>query len=336
MHALRPALALLVLSLTTAGLAGNAKSAPKPVTKSASQSVPKAANNPLPPQKPPPAPCQSVEACVQEILQNMGQADLRPTFAAMQILDARPKPKGNVFLASGEWPKRAREAAATGNPAQGIELLQQALTIAPNDDFLHTELGSLLLQQGELEAAYQAFLQAVVLVPWRKAAWDGLSAVYQARGETRQAAAALAVAYEWSSRKSPLKIEYAARSKQAEYAQALELINQRNVQSLHLWHEATTLKDPGQKAVFSQRPDFSCNTQQYPLPALRKAEEGTVIIEYLSAADGGILDSRILLSSGTQDLDAAARLLVSACYRLPPPIPAKPGVGQARFDWHLE
>lgn len=56
-----------------------------------------------------------------------------------------------------------------------------------------------------------------------------------------------------------------------------------------------------------------CEKPEYPAKALRENKEGTVMISFLVGADGKVKDSKIDKSSGSRDLDRAAREKLSEC-----------------------
>lgn len=57
----------------------------------------------------------------------------------------------------------------------------------------------------------------------------------------------------------------------------------------------------------------SCATPDYPARAARNGETGTVTLALLVGANGRVLNSRILTSSGSRDLDRAAQSALSLC-----------------------
>jgi TonB family protein len=60
-----------------------------------------------------------------------------------------------------------------------------------------------------------------------------------------------------------------------------------------------------------------CGFPAYPKPALRKNEEGLVIVGVQVDERGAVLDTKILLSSGSTDLDNAAQLAFQKCRHTP-------------------
>ena len=262
--------------------------------------------------------CNDISSCIHTVLLNAGQFDLRPSFYAMQRLHQFAMPSAKILIASSEWQKRAQEEQKRGNLAAARDLLQQALVIAPDNEMLYIELGQLFLQTGNLSQAREKFEQAIALVPWRSAAWDGLAQIYQVQGQTELAAASLAVAFEWTLSKTARKTEYVVRKQEASYARALEMINTRNVQVIQAWQQLPANASSMPKLALLQNMRLDCKPPQYPKRALRAEQEGDVTLQFLLETDGSVLDSRIAQSSGTPDLDAAARLALSACFGIAP------------------
>jgi len=57
----------------------------------------------------------------------------------------------------------------------------------------------------------------------------------------------------------------------------------------------------------------ACPTPTYPITAYRNGESGSVLLALLVANDGRVLESKIQKSSGSSDLDKAARKALSQC-----------------------
>ncbi|WP_338845742.1 TonB family protein [Massilia sp. W12] len=286
--------------------------------------------------------CPDLSSCIDSILANAGQFDMRNTMEAMWRMQQFPAQKRGLGQTSGEWQKRARATLEAGDLKGALDLLRAALTINPGNELLHIELGMMLLQSGDLAQAERSFQQALQLIPWRTQAWEGLALNYQAQAQDDKAAAALAVAWEWAMNKSAYKAALAGKTKQAMYAKALELINRRNEQTIAAWEKVRqdNLQAPAdwRQPVLIEREGFQCNAPQYPMQALRNGEEGTVQMDFLLEQNGLVLDTRISQSSGVNDLDAAARLSLATCFgvRVPPQ-----GLGgrillSTRYVWKLE
>ncbi len=56
-----------------------------------------------------------------------------------------------------------------------------------------------------------------------------------------------------------------------------------------------------------------CEKPEYPAKALRENKEGTVVISFLIGADGKVKDSKVDKSSGSRDLDRAAKEKLAEC-----------------------
>lgn len=57
----------------------------------------------------------------------------------------------------------------------------------------------------------------------------------------------------------------------------------------------------------------SCKRPDYPRDALQRMDEGVTLLGFLIGLDGGVRDSVVLSSSGSRDLDKAARETLSTC-----------------------
>jgi protein TonB len=81
-----------------------------------------------------------------------------------------------------------------------------------------------------------------------------------------------------------------------------------------------------------------CGKPPYPSASLRNEEEGTVTLEFLIGVDGAVLDSKVLKSSGYQDLDRAARVGLSLCKFKPAFTDGKPEQSwtKMQYVWKLE
>lgn len=286
--------------------------------------------------------CATVDACIDSILANAGQFDMRNSIEAMwrmQTMRARGNPG---FHTSAEWQKQARQSLDRVDALAALEYLRAAIALAPGNEMLQVELGAVLLQKGELADAARAFRAALALVPWRSYAWEGLARVYQAQADYVHAAAALAVAYEWAFNKPAQKAGYLSQSAQTMYQQALQLINRRNEQTLAAWErvrqQGAQLPPGIRQPVLLERAGLNCHAPEYPLQALRKEEQGAVTLQFLLEVDGSVLDTRIEKSSGVADLDAAARLSMAACFGIHPPAGRLPGRVElrSRYEWKLE
>lgn len=60
--------------------------------------------------------------------------------------------------------------------------------------------------------------------------------------------------------------------------------------------------------------DFStCSRPEYPRASLVNEEQGVVLIAFLVAPDGNVIESKIEKTSGYKSLDKAAQKALSAC-----------------------
>lgn len=57
----------------------------------------------------------------------------------------------------------------------------------------------------------------------------------------------------------------------------------------------------------------ACTKPEYPAKALRNEETGTVTLQFLIGVDGRVVESKVEKSSGSRDLDTAARNALSLC-----------------------
>lgn len=82
----------------------------------------------------------------------------------------------------------------------------------------------------------------------------------------------------------------------------------------------------------------SCATPDYPARAARNGDTGTVTLALLVGANGSVLSSRILSSSGSRELDRAAQSALSLCTFQPAMENGRPQEGWARiaYVWTLD
>ena len=88
----------------------------------------------------------------------------------------------------------------------------------------------------------------------------------------------------------------------------------------------------------SVAPGGSCPKPQYPSASRRLEEEGTVGLRFLIGADGNVLQSEVVKSSGFVRLDEAARAALSKCQFRPGTVDGKPEQSWAhiQYQWRLE
>lgn len=81
-----------------------------------------------------------------------------------------------------------------------------------------------------------------------------------------------------------------------------------------------------------------CEKPAYPRASLVNEEKGTVILAFLIAADGKVLESKIEKSSGFRNLDKAAMNALSQCKFKPGTKDGKPDQAWAKveYTWKLE
>lgn len=88
----------------------------------------------------------------------------------------------------------------------------------------------------------------------------------------------------------------------------------------------------------SVAPGGNCPKPQYPSASRRLEEEGTVSLRFLIGADGHVLQSEVVKSSGFARLDEAARAALSKCQFRPGTVDGKPEQSWAniQYQWRLE
>jgi TonB family protein len=81
-----------------------------------------------------------------------------------------------------------------------------------------------------------------------------------------------------------------------------------------------------------------CRFPDYPKPALRRGDEGLVIVGVQVDENGAVLDTKILLSSGSSDLDNAAQLAFRKCPHTPGTVNDQPVTMWApvQYVWSIE
>ena len=82
----------------------------------------------------------------------------------------------------------------------------------------------------------------------------------------------------------------------------------------------------------------NCEKPEYPKKSLRNEETGTVTLQFLIGLDGRVVESKILKSSGSRDLDNAARAGLSLCKFTPGTVDGKPQQSwtKMQYVWKLE
>ena len=82
----------------------------------------------------------------------------------------------------------------------------------------------------------------------------------------------------------------------------------------------------------------ACAKPEYPSRAIRAGWEGLVDLEFLIGADGRVVESNIVKSSGHDLLDSAARDALSLCRFVPGTVDGKPERSSAhiRYNWRLD
>lgn len=85
--------------------------------------------------------------------------------------------------------------------------------------------------------------------------------------------------------------------------------------------------------------DFNtCAKPEYPKNSQRNEETGTVILQFLIGADGGVKESKIQKSSGFRDLDRAAQQALGRCRFKPGIVDGHPQEGwtSVQYVWTLD
>lgn len=85
--------------------------------------------------------------------------------------------------------------------------------------------------------------------------------------------------------------------------------------------------------------DFkSCAKPSYPPSSQRNEEEGTVLLNFLIGIDGHVVDSKVERSSGSKELDKAARTALSLCKFKPGTADGKPQESwtKVQYVWRLD
>lgn len=82
----------------------------------------------------------------------------------------------------------------------------------------------------------------------------------------------------------------------------------------------------------------SCEKPEYPAASRRLEETGTVVLRFLIAEEGRVVDSRIEKSSGSPRLDEAARSALSRCKFKPGTVDGQPEQSWAsmKYTWRLD
>jgi periplasmic protein TonB len=84
-------------------------------------------------------------------------------------------------------------------------------------------------------------------------------------------------------------------------------------------------------------PKGSCEEPDYPAISARAKEEGSVLLEFTVSAEGKVVQSKVLSSSGFPRLDEAAKAAYSKCKFSPATTDGQPvqGTTKVRYNWTL-
>lgn len=102
---------------------------------------------------------------------------------------------------------------------------------------------------------------------------------------------------------------------------------------------AQEAEHPSHQADRSAKEGFAlCAKPKYPRAALMKDAEGTVTIKFSIGVDGDAKDATIWTSSGSMDLDEAAREAILKCHFKPAIVDGKPVEAQTKLQyvWSLQ
>lgn len=82
----------------------------------------------------------------------------------------------------------------------------------------------------------------------------------------------------------------------------------------------------------------SCERPEYPAASRRLEETGTVVLRFLIAEEGRVVDSKVESSSGSPRLDEAARQALSKCKFKPGTVDGVPEQSWAsmKYTWRLD
>jgi periplasmic protein TonB len=84
-------------------------------------------------------------------------------------------------------------------------------------------------------------------------------------------------------------------------------------------------------------PKGSCEEPDYPAISARAKEEGSVLLEFTVSAEGKVIQSKVLSSSGFPRLDEAAKAAYGKCKFSPATSDGQPvqGTTKVRYNWTL-
>jgi periplasmic protein TonB len=84
-------------------------------------------------------------------------------------------------------------------------------------------------------------------------------------------------------------------------------------------------------------PRGSCEEPDYPAISARAKEEGSVLLEFTISAEGKVVQSKVLSSSGYPRLDEAAKAAYAKCKFSPATVDGQPvqGSTKVRYNWTL-
>ena len=228
----------VVTGLLLAGCHGDEQKTPDAVTSNTVSAAPSpvassqvAASVPVAMISPDALACNELNACFDASLAAATHEDAESLRHVARIIDGFPKPDLGNKATGRDLNKQALDGISKNDYAGAESLLEQAYKANPRDVEIAANYGLVLVHQHKADAALTVLKAALALDPRRSSTWVPTAMALAAKGDSRNATAALWIAYQWSPHQDTTINFYAQHSTgdpsdqmTAVYAQAMSWI----------------------------------------------------------------------------------------------------------------
>lgn len=180
--------------------------------------------------------CTSAQDCVEVMLSAVEPLQQEIVHLAAARISDLPKPIAGDRKAARLINQRGIELLSSGANEEAVQKFLQARGLDSRDVEIQSNLGLAYVLANKPSEAKQALISALLLDPRRTSAWAPLAEAQDLEGNSKNAVAALLLAYEFSSNREKTaeflksKAENAARpSLRNAYAGALKVLEQRSL-----------------------------------------------------------------------------------------------------------
>lgn len=182
--------------------------------------------------------CTSAQDCVEVMLSAVEPLQQEIVHLAAARISDLPKPIAGDRKAARLINQRGIELLSSGANEEAVQKFLQARGLDSRDVEIQANLGWAYVLTSKPFEAKQALVSALLLDPRRTSAWSPLAEAHDLEGNSKNAAAALLLAYEFSSNRDKTidffksKAETAVRpSMRSAYVRALHVLDQRLLQT---------------------------------------------------------------------------------------------------------